>query len=64
MTAVIGPGWIPAIKGALSALGICDVHVAAPNLPWDEAKLAAQRQRIAQAERDGLFAPQALDGVE
>jgi 4-hydroxy-tetrahydrodipicolinate synthase len=64
MSSVIGPGWIPAIKGALSALGICEAHVAAPNVPWDEAKLAAQRQRIAQAERDGLLAPQTPDGVE
>lgn len=54
---VIGPGWIPAIKGALSALGICGPHVAAPNLPWDETRLAAQRLRIAAAQRDGLFEP-------
>ncbi|MGH2354903.1 MAG: dihydrodipicolinate synthase family protein [Chloroflexota bacterium] len=57
--AAIGPGWIPAIKGALSALGICGTHVAAPNLPWDEAKLAAQRQRIEDALQAGLFDPAA-----
>jgi dihydrodipicolinate synthase/N-acetylneuraminate lyase len=56
-SAVVGPGWIPAIKGALSALGICGPTVAAPNLPWDEEKLAAQRQRIEAAQRDGSFEP-------
>jgi len=58
VSGVIGAGWIPAIKGALSALGICEPHVAVPNLPWDEAKLAAQRERIQQALRDGLFEPE------
>lgn len=53
----IGPGWIPAVKGALSALGICQPHVAAPNAPWDESTLSAQRERIEAAQREGLFDP-------
>lgn len=57
---VIGPGWIPAIKGALSALGICGPFVAAPNLPWDHERLSAQRQRIETALRTGLFEPPSM----
>lgn len=55
MAEIVGPGWIPAVKGALSALGICQPHVAYPNLRWDDDKLAAQRARIEAALRDGLF---------
>jgi 4-hydroxy-tetrahydrodipicolinate synthase len=53
----IGPGWIPAIKGALSAFEICSPHVAAPNVPWSKAQLTAQRERLQEAQQSGLFDP-------
>jgi len=49
--------WIPAIKGALSTLGICGPYVAAPNATWEDSVLAPQRECILQAQRDGLFEP-------
>ncbi len=55
ISAAIGPGWIPAIKGALSALGILQPHVAFPNVGWTPEQLAAQRQRIQAAQESGLF---------
>ena len=51
----IGPGWIPALKGALSAFGICGPNVAQPNLPLPDERLAAQRERILAAQAEGLF---------
>jgi 4-hydroxy-tetrahydrodipicolinate synthase len=51
----VGPGWIPAIKGALNALGICGPGVAAPNLSLPPESLAAQRERILTAQAEGLF---------
>ncbi|MDQ3702415.1 MAG: dihydrodipicolinate synthase family protein [Chloroflexota bacterium] len=57
IAAAIGPGWIPAVKGALSALGICGPYVSTPNVPLPEERLATQRQRIEVAQADGLFAP-------
>ena len=57
VSAAVGPGWIPAIKGALSALGIMSPTVAFPNLRWDDAKLAQQRARIEKAQAEGLFEP-------
>jgi dihydrodipicolinate synthase/N-acetylneuraminate lyase len=55
----VGPGWIPAIKGALAALDVCRPHVAFPNVRWDDDKLAAQRRRVQQAWEEGLFDPDA-----
>lgn len=57
LSRAIGPGWIPAIKGALNAFGICGPYVAAPNVPWDESRLTAQRARLLEAQRAGLFDP-------
>jgi 4-hydroxy-tetrahydrodipicolinate synthase len=53
----MGPGWIPAVKGALAALGVIGPQVAFPNATWDETKLAAQRDRVLAAQREGLFDP-------
>jgi 4-hydroxy-tetrahydrodipicolinate synthase len=54
----IGPGWIPAIKGALTARGVfAGAHVATPNVPWTETQLSAQRRRLDEAEQTGLFDP-------
>jgi 4-hydroxy-tetrahydrodipicolinate synthase len=53
----LGAGWIPAVKGALSALGICGPHLAAPTVGWSDEQLAAQRARLAEAQRDGLLDP-------
>jgi len=53
----IGPGWIPAIKGALHALGLCGPSVAIPNQPWDPEHLAAQRRRLDAAREQGIFDP-------
>jgi 4-hydroxy-tetrahydrodipicolinate synthase len=60
--AAIGPGWIPAIKGALHALGLCGPSVAFPNLPWGAEQLAAQRRRMDGARERGLFDPATVDG--
>jgi len=57
VSAAIGPGWIPAVKGALSALGVMGPAVAFPNVRWDDAKLAEQRVRIEKAQAEGLFEP-------
>jgi 4-hydroxy-tetrahydrodipicolinate synthase len=57
----IGPGWIPAIKGALTALGLCGPSVAVPNRPWDAEQLAAQRRRLEAAQERGLFDPATVD---
>jgi dihydrodipicolinate synthase/N-acetylneuraminate lyase len=53
----LGPGWHQAVKGALSALGICGPQVALPNVRWTDAELAAQRQRLESARVVGLFDP-------
>ncbi len=53
----MGPGWIPAVKGALAALGVMSPYVAAPNATWEDTKLAAQRVRVLEAQRAGLFDP-------
>ncbi len=53
----IGPGWIPAIKGALSALGICGPYVSAPSAPLPQERLTTQRQRLEAALAEGLFTP-------
>lgn len=55
VSTAMGPGWIPAVKGAFSALGICGPHVAAPNATWAEEKLAAQRTRVVAAREEGLL---------
>ena len=55
----VGPGWIPALKGALSALGVCAPHVAPPNAPLSEERLQAQRERILARRRRGSSAPRA-----
>jgi 4-hydroxy-tetrahydrodipicolinate synthase len=55
ISAAVGQGWVPAVKGALSALDLCGPYVAAPNVPWSEEKLTAQRRRIAEARESGLF---------
>ena len=57
VSAAIGPGWIPAIKGALHALGRCEPHVAEPNQSWGAEQLEAQRRRLADAQQGGLFDP-------
>ncbi|HEU5314902.1 MAG TPA: dihydrodipicolinate synthase family protein [Chloroflexota bacterium] len=57
VSAAIGPGWIPAIKGAFSALGICGPHVAAPNATWSEDRLTAQRTRVLEMREQGLLEP-------
>lgn len=57
----IGPGWIPAIKGALTALGLCGPSVALPNRPWDAEQLAAQRRRLEAARERGIFDPATVD---
>jgi 4-hydroxy-tetrahydrodipicolinate synthase len=57
VSGVVGPGWVPAVKGALSALGICAPHVAPPNAPLPADRLAAQRERVLAAQAEGLFDP-------
>jgi dihydrodipicolinate synthase/N-acetylneuraminate lyase len=59
----IGPGWIPAIKGALHAFGLCGPAVAAPNRPWSAEQLAAQRRRLEAAQGWGLFDPATVEVV-
>ncbi|HET7770456.1 MAG TPA: dihydrodipicolinate synthase family protein [Chloroflexota bacterium] len=57
VSAAVGPGWIPAIKGAFSALGICGPTVAWPNVGLAEEKLAAQKTRVLKAREEGLLEP-------
>jgi 4-hydroxy-tetrahydrodipicolinate synthase len=57
IAAAVGPGWVPAVKGALSTFGICGPHVAPPNAPLPDDRLAAQRERLEAAQRGGLFDP-------
>ena len=49
-------GWIPALKGALSALGVC-APMWPPQRPLSEERLQAQRERIPAAQAEGLFSP-------
>lgn len=62
ISAAIGPGWIPAVKGALHALGCCAPHVAFPNQGWGAEQLAAQQRRLADAQQSGLFDPATVEG--
>jgi len=55
VSAAIGPGWIPAIKGAFSALDICGPHVSPPNATWTDDRLTAQRARVLEAQEQGLL---------
>jgi dihydrodipicolinate synthase/N-acetylneuraminate lyase len=55
VSAAMGPGWIPAVKGAFAALGLCAPHLAAPNQGFSEEKLAAQRTRLLKAVDQGLL---------
>lgn len=55
VSGAVGPGWIPAIKGAFSALGICGAHVASPNVGLSEERLASQRTRVLKAQEEGLL---------
>jgi dihydrodipicolinate synthase/N-acetylneuraminate lyase len=55
VSAAIGPGWIPAVKGAFSALGLCGPHVAFPNIGLSDEKLAAQRKRVLEVVEQGLL---------
>jgi 4-hydroxy-tetrahydrodipicolinate synthase len=57
VSAAVGPGWIPAIKGAFSALGLCGPTVAWPNVGLSEDRLAAQRPRVLKAREEGLLEP-------
>jgi 4-hydroxy-tetrahydrodipicolinate synthase len=57
VSAAIGPGWIPAIKGAFNALGLCGPTVAWPNVGLTADRLAAQRTRMLKAREEGLLEP-------
>ena len=57
LAGVTGPGWIAAVKGVLSALGVCGPHVAFPTSPLTPEGLAAQRERVMAAQAEGLFDP-------